>query len=102
MTSAQRSSAVPDLPTIAEAAPLPGFDASSWFGLLAPAGTPPEIVIRLNGALRQALNSPDVREKFRAQAFESFITSPEEAGKFIAGEVGRFSRLIKTRGITAN
>jgi tripartite-type tricarboxylate transporter receptor subunit TctC len=52
--------------------------------------------------LRQILTSPELREKFQSQAFEAFITSPEEAGKFIAAEVVRFSRLIKTRGITAN
>ncbi len=101
VTDTARSPLLPEVPTLREAG-VAGFQFSQWLALLAPAGTPPEIVIRLNGALRQVLNSPDVREKFRAQAFESFITSPEESGKFIAGEVGRFSRLIKTRGITAN
>ena len=69
---------------------------------MAPAKTPPAIVNRLNGALKAALNSPEVKEKFKAQAFEAFITTPEEAGKFLAAEVQRFSRLIKAKGITAN
>jgi tripartite-type tricarboxylate transporter receptor subunit TctC len=101
VTDTARSPLLPEVPTLREAG-VRDFQFSQWLALLAPAGTPPEAVARLNGALRQALNSPEVREKFRAQAFESFITSPEEAGKFIAGEVVRFSRLIKTRGITAN
>jgi tripartite-type tricarboxylate transporter receptor subunit TctC len=101
VTDVARSPLLPEVPTLREAG-VADFQFSQWLALLAPAGTPPEVVARLNGALRQTLNSPEVREKFRAQAFESFITSPEEAGKFIAGEVGRFSRLIKTRGITAN
>ncbi len=101
VTDTARSPLLPEVPTLREAG-VADFQFSQWLALLAPAGTPPDVVMRVNGALRQALNSPDVREKFRTQAFESFITSPEQAGKFIAGEVGRFSRLIKTRGITAN
>jgi tripartite-type tricarboxylate transporter receptor subunit TctC len=101
VTDIARSSLLPEVPTLREAG-VKDFQFSQWLALLAPAGTPPEVVTRLNAALRQALNSPDVREKFQSQAFESFITSPEEAGKFIAAEVGRFSKLIKTRGITAN
>ena len=101
VTGIARSSLLPDVPTLREAG-VKDFQFSQWLALLAPAGTSPEVVGRLNGALRQVLNSPEVREKFQAQAFESVITSPEEAGKFIASEVVRFSRLIKTRGITAN
>jgi tripartite-type tricarboxylate transporter receptor subunit TctC len=106
VTGVARSPLLPEVPTLREAgvrgADMRDFQFSQWLALLAPAGTPPEVVGRLNGALRQVLNSPDVREKFQAQAFESLITSPEEAGKFIASEVVRFSRLIRTRGITAN
>jgi tripartite-type tricarboxylate transporter receptor subunit TctC len=101
VTDTARSPLLPEVPTLREAG-VRDFQFSQWLALLAPAGTPPEIVIRLNGALRQTLGSPEVRDKFRAQAFESFTTSPDEAGKFIAAEVGRFSRLIKSRGITAN
>ena len=101
VTGIARSSLLPDVPTLREAG-VKDFQFSQWLALLAPAGTPPEIVGRLNVALRQVLNSAEVREKFQAQAFESLVTSPEEAGKFIASEVPRFARLIKTRGITAN
>jgi tripartite-type tricarboxylate transporter receptor subunit TctC len=101
VTDTTRSSLLPEVPTLREAG-VKDFQFSQWLALLAPAGTPPEVVTRLNAALRQMLNSADMREKFQAQAFEPYITSPDEAGKFIAAEVGRFSRLIKTRGITAN
>jgi tripartite-type tricarboxylate transporter receptor subunit TctC len=101
VTGTGRSPLLPDVPTLREAG-LRDFQFQQWLVLLAPAGTPPDIVARLNVALRQALGSAEVREKFQAQAFESFVTSPEEAGKFIAAEVVRFARLIKSRGITAN
>ena len=78
------------------------YQFTQWLALLAPAGTPPEVVTRLNTALKNVLNSKDVRDKFQEGAFEAFITTPEEAGKFLASEAQRFSKLIKTRGITAN
>jgi tripartite-type tricarboxylate transporter receptor subunit TctC len=101
VTGTARSPLLPEVPTLREAG-VKDFQFAQWLALLAPAGTAPEIVARLNGALRQVLNSAEVREKFQAQAFESYITSPQEAGTFIAGEVVRFSRLIKSRGITAD
>ena len=100
VTDSRRASLLPDVPTLQEAG-IKDFAFTQWLALLAPTGTPPEVVNRLNTALRGALNSKDVREKFQAQAFESFITTPEEAGKFIASEVDRYSKLIKSRKITA-
>jgi tripartite-type tricarboxylate transporter receptor subunit TctC len=101
VTGVVRSPLLPEVPTLREAG-LRDFQFQQWLALLAPAGTPPEVLARLSGALRQLLASAEVREKFQAQAFEPFITSPEEAAKFIAAEAVRFSRLIKSRGITAN
>jgi tripartite-type tricarboxylate transporter receptor subunit TctC len=100
VTDSRRSALLPEVPTMQEAG-VKGFAFTQWLTLLAPAGTPPEVVGRLNAALRNALNSKDVRDKFQAQAFESFITSPDEAGRFIAAEVQRYSKLIKSRKITA-
>jgi len=100
VTDVRRSSLLPDVPTMQEAG-VKGFAFTQWLALLAPAGTPPEVVARLNTALNSALNSREVRDKFGAQAFESFTTTPAEAGKFIASEVQRYSRLIKSRKITA-
>src|SRR5439155_22353831 len=100
VTGAERFPLLPDVPTLREAG-LKDFQFSQWLALLAPARTPPEIVTRLNAALRNTLGSQEVRDKFQAQAFEPYITTPEEAGKFIAAEAQRFSKLIKARKITA-
>ena len=101
VTDVARSALLPGVPTLSEAG-VKDFQFSQWLALLAPAGTPPAVVARLNSALAGALKTPDVREKFQAQAFEAFITTPDEAGRFIAGEVQRYSKLIKAKGITAN
>ena len=100
VTGAERFPLLPEVPTLREAG-LKDFQFSQWLALLAPARTPPEVVTRLNAALRNTLGSQEVREKFQAQAFEPYITTPEEAGKFIAAEAQRFSKLIKARKITA-
>jgi tripartite-type tricarboxylate transporter receptor subunit TctC len=100
VTDVRRSPLLPDVPTIQEAG-VKDFAFTQWLALLAPAGTPPEVVGRLNTALAAALKSKDVTDKFQAQAFESFITSPQEAGKFIASELDRYTKLIKSRKITA-
>ena len=101
VTDTRRSPLLPDVPTMQEAG-VQDFQFTQWLALLAPAKTPPAVVSRLNAALKGALNTPQVKDKFQAQAFESFITTPEEAGKYLAAEVQRFSRLIKAKGITAN
>jgi tripartite-type tricarboxylate transporter receptor subunit TctC len=101
VTDLRRSALLPDVPTLPEAG-VKDFQFTQWQALLAPAKTPPAIVARLNAALNAALVSKDIVEKFQAQAFESFITTPEEAGKYLAEEAKRLSRLIKTKGITAD
>jgi tripartite-type tricarboxylate transporter receptor subunit TctC len=101
VTDVRRSPLLPDVPTLREAG-VKDFQFTQWQVLLAPAKTPPAIVARLNAALRGALTSKDVVDKFQAQAFESFITTPEEAGRYIAEEAKRLSRVIKTKGITAD
>jgi tripartite-type tricarboxylate transporter receptor subunit TctC len=101
VTGAKRSPVLPDVPTLEEAG-VKDAQFEQWLVLLAPAGTPPAVVTRLNTALNGALKTKEVRDKFEASAFEAFSTTPEEAGKFIASEQTRFTKLIKTRGITAN
>ena len=101
VTDTQRSPLLPEVPTMQEAG-LAGFQFTQWLALLAPAGTPAPIIAQLNSALNKALVTPNVHDKFEAQAFVAFRTTPEEAGRFIAAEAGRFARLIKTAGITAN
>ena len=101
VTDTKRSPLLPDVPTLQEAG-VTNAQFTQWLALLAPAGTPPAVVARLNAALKNALSTKEVRDKFQANAFEAFITTPEEAGVFIAAESTRFAKLIKTRGITAN
>jgi tripartite-type tricarboxylate transporter receptor subunit TctC len=101
VTSTTRSPQLPDVPTMQEAG-IRDFQFTQWLALLAPAGTPRDVVMRLNEALRKTLGSTEIRDKFAQQSFDPFASSPEEAGKFIASEVQRFGRLIRSRKITAN
>jgi tripartite-type tricarboxylate transporter receptor subunit TctC len=105
VTSAQRSPALPDLPTIAESG-VPGFEATSWFGVLAPAGTPPAIVNRLNAEINKWLQSTDGKEKLLAQGAlieprgESVTAggSPEQFAAFIRSETDKWAKVIKASG----
>jgi tripartite-type tricarboxylate transporter receptor subunit TctC len=99
-TDNRRSALLPDVPTLHEAG-VKDFQFTQWLALLAPAGTPQPVVARLSGALRAALGTPELREKFAQQGFEPFIMAPEESGKFLAAEVQRYAKLIKSRKITA-
>src|SRR6266446_2949848 len=101
VTGTARSSLLPDVPTLQEAG-VKDFQFTQWLALLAPAGTPREVVLRLNAALKTALGSSGIHDRFQTQGFEPFSTTPEEAGKFLAAELERYSKLIKTRGITAD
>ena len=100
VTDTTRSALLPDVPTMQQAG-VKDFQFTQWLVLLAPAQTPPDVVTRLSTALRNTLNSRDMVVKFAQQGFDAYITTPEEAGKFIASEVQRFGKLIKTRKITA-
>jgi tripartite-type tricarboxylate transporter receptor subunit TctC len=100
VTSTTRSELLPEVPTMQEAG-VKDFQFTQWLALLAPVATPAAIVARLNEALKNALSSKDVREKFQGQGFDPFITSSDEAAKFLAAEVKRYAALIKSRGIKA-
>ena len=98
VTSSQRSSALPDLPTIEEAAGLKGFEASSWFGLLAPAGTPMDIVNRIQVEVTKSLGTPAIKEKLQAQgAIPSGITSAQFAA-LIEAEHKKWAAVVKASG----
>jgi tripartite-type tricarboxylate transporter receptor subunit TctC len=100
VTSAQRSAAMPDLPTVAEAGGplLKGYEASSWFGLLAPAGTPVDIVNRLQQETAKALGSAALKERLLSQgAIPSGITSAEFA-RLIAAETTKWAAVVKASG----
>ncbi len=97
VTTAQRSSLVPDLPTMAEAG-LPGFDISTWYGLFAPAGTPPAIVAKWNADVTKILTSPDVRAKLVADGADPSPNTPEQFREFIAKELAKYARIVKASG----
>ncbi|HEX3171781.1 MAG TPA: tripartite tricarboxylate transporter substrate binding protein [Burkholderiales bacterium] len=97
--SVKRLTLMPELPTIAEAG-VPGYESSTWFGPLAPAKTPREIVVRLNTELLKILQRPDVRTRFAAEGIEALGSTPEEFGAYIKAEIDRWGRVIKAAGIT--
>jgi tripartite-type tricarboxylate transporter receptor subunit TctC len=97
----QRSSLYPELPTLDEAG-IKGFNLDTWAGIVAPAGTPPAVVTKLNGALRTVIDSPDVQAKFKNVGFEGFSSTPEELGAFIMVQLGVWGKMIKDAGINAN
>jgi tripartite-type tricarboxylate transporter receptor subunit TctC len=97
VASARRSAAMPELPTIAEAA-LPGYDASNWIGVLAPARTPPATVTRLNAEFRNVMHSPAVRERLPALGFETVAGSPQEFEHTIRAEIPKWRRVIQQSG----
>ena len=101
VSSARRAPSLPKVPTLAESG-LAGFESVGWFGLVAPASTPPDIVARLNEAFVKALKDPSVAEKIRILGAEPAPTSPEEFGRFIQSESTKWGKLISEAGIKAN
>ena len=101
VTTAQRSSQAPEIPTVAEAG-LPGYEQTAWFGVLAPAGTPRDIIGRLNGEIIKVLNSADVKERFAKQGVEVRTSTPEQFSTFLRGEVDRWGKVIREAGIKAD
>jgi tripartite-type tricarboxylate transporter receptor subunit TctC len=98
VTSLQRSAALPDVPTVAEAGKLPGFDATSWFGLLAPAGTPVEIVNRIQQETAKALATPVLKERLQSQGAIPSGMPPAEFARYIAAETKKWAQVVKASG----
>lgn len=98
VTSGQRSGAMPDLPTIEEAAGLKGFEASSWFGLLAPAGTPVDIVNRIQQEVAKSLNTPAIKEKMLAQGAIPSGNTPAQFATLIESEHKKWAVVVKASG----
>jgi tripartite-type tricarboxylate transporter receptor subunit TctC len=98
VTSRQRSAALPDVPTVEEAAGLKGFDATSWFGLLAPAGTPPEIVNRIQQEVAKSLNTPAIKEKLLSQGAIPSGNTPAEFARHIDAEHKKWAPVVKASG----
>ena len=97
VTSLKRSVALPDVPTIAESG-LPGFDASSWFAIFAPAKTPPEIVAKLNAEVLKALADPELQKRFADIGGEIRPYKPDELAAFVKAEIEKWAKVVKTSG----
>ncbi|MEI8151105.1 MAG: tripartite tricarboxylate transporter substrate-binding protein, partial [Hyphomicrobiales bacterium] len=93
-----RDPALPELPTVSEAG-LPGYDVRLWIGLTAPAGTPREVIKRLEAANHKALNSPDIQKALAAQGFGPFIGTSEQFDAFYRAERDKWARVIKASGM---
>ena len=101
ITSARRTEQSPDIPTIAESG-LPAYDVTGWSGLLAPAGTPPEVVERIANVLRPALQDPAMRARMANVGAESGGTSPAEFGKLVANDAHKWEEFVRRTGIKIN
>jgi tripartite-type tricarboxylate transporter receptor subunit TctC len=98
ITGAKRSAEYPDLPTFAEAG-LSGYDTNAWYSVHAPAGTPPEVVRRLNAELVASLKEPDVQARFKQLTTEPVGNTPDEFAAFVRAELDKYARVIKSAGI---
>ena len=97
VTSSRRSPAMPDVRTIAESG-VPGFDTSTWYGMLAPAGTPRAVVDKINAEIVRVLQLPEVRERLAAEAFELPADTPDQFAAIIRAEMSRWAKLVKETG----
>jgi tripartite-type tricarboxylate transporter receptor subunit TctC len=100
VTSAKRDPTFPNVPTVAEQG-FPGYSAEAWWGVFAPAGTPPAVIDRMNAEIAKVLKNPDAREKLSAQGMDLVGSTPAELAKFFDGEVTRWSKVIRDNNIKA-
>jgi len=101
VTTPQRSPELPEVPTVAEAG-VPGYEATLWLNISAPAGTPPEIVQRLYAETAKVLQDPDVQHGFRAAGVEASVLGPEPLGAFIRSEHEKWGKVVRETGATVN
>jgi tripartite-type tricarboxylate transporter receptor subunit TctC len=100
MSGAKRSPFAPDIPTVAESG-VPGYEVAVWFGLVAPAGTPREIVQKLNAEVLKILAMPDVRERFVSQGVEPVGSTPEQFGEHIKSQMAKWAKVVQDAGVKA-
>lgn len=99
-TTAQRSPAAPDVPTVAET--VPGFEATTWFAIFAPAGTPRDIVARLNNEMQRVFKLPEVEEKMKSLGLVTWVSTPEELARLQAAEITKWSKVVQESGARAD
>lgn len=97
VSTAKRPAAIPDMPTIAEAG-VPGYDSGVWYAMLAPAGTPRDIVVKLNREIVRVLNQPDFRKQLVDQAIDPIGGTPEQLGDYIRSEIAKWAKVVKDSG----
>jgi tripartite-type tricarboxylate transporter receptor subunit TctC len=98
-TTAKRSAAAPDVPTVAET--VPGFEATTWFAVFAPAGTPRDVVARVNAEMKRVFALPEVLERLKVLGLEPWISSPEELAQLQASEITKWAKVVKDSGAKA-
>lgn len=98
VTGSRRSPIMPDLPTVGESG-LPGAEVNVWYGVVAPVGTPSQIINRLNAELVKIMKSPEISERFASQGAQPVTNMPDEFGKLIRADVAKWAKVIKQRGI---
>jgi tripartite-type tricarboxylate transporter receptor subunit TctC len=101
VTTVRRSQTLPNLPTIAETG-VKGYEASTWYGVLAPTKTPRTVIERLHGEIVKMLSAPDIRERLTAQGYEPVGSTPEEFASYIKSEIAKWGKVIRTAGIKAD
>jgi tripartite-type tricarboxylate transporter receptor subunit TctC len=100
VTTAKRSSAAPEIPTVAES--LPGFEATTWFAMFAPAGTPKAVIDRLNAEAIRVFKLPDIQERLQKLGLEPVLSSPEELARYQATEIVKWTKVVKESGASAD
>ena len=98
-TTAKRSPAAPDVPTVAES--LPGFEATTWFAMFAPANTPKPVVDRLNAEIVRVFKLPEVAERLKTLGLDAVLSSSDELGKYQATEIVKWAKVVKESGAKA-
>jgi len=96
---ARRTTGMPDVPTLAEAADLPGYDIGAWIGYTAPPGTPKDILVRLSGEIQKAVQAPELKEKYLALGLEPIATTPDEMASFMKNQYERYGEVIRGANI---
>jgi tripartite-type tricarboxylate transporter receptor subunit TctC len=102
VTGAKRSAALPDVPTVAETPGMKGYEASNWYGMLAPAGTPKSVIDRLHRDITAALNAPDVRNPLLTRGIETTVSTPAEFTAYIQSETVKWGKVISAANLKAN